>query len=561
MSKENNFVLAMYDIRGIQDYIFRTAKLRDAIGASAQVENIILDALSQSVREENIPSERFSLIWENEASHEEIVLNKNEWEDKDVQILYIGGGNGLVIFSSREIAISISKKMSKIVMDRTYSLQLAVAIVKKTENYSHDYEELQNQMRKIKDTMILSKPVGAPAIVEREIKTGYPLTQMIYYSDKKEAVSTETYNKIGEEHRVRKAVEKADKILDQYITEKGVDSTIAVVHIDGNNMGMRIGDLIKGENDYTKAVNRMRKISYNISHDYIDVFNEMYEKFNNESSSIIKNKKDTKHFVMKVLVAGDDITYVCNSQIAFSSVEYFCKKINNEKYTMLGENADWKKYGFSVCAGIAFAGSHFPFGAAYEVSEECCDSAKDRAKEDANIDKIESSNIDRIGNWLDFQICKNIQTKNLKAVRLREYETPTGESLLRRPYFVPTAAKETGIFKNLAEDFYSFDNFKKGCKYFQNETNMPRSFSKELRNTYPLGEKRVDQFKYFLDSRKWKLPEDYDKQAALYKIFENNESVKNNVDEDNHSNPQKIARWYDALEMLDYFTDMNMEEA
>lgn len=41
----SQLVLAMYDVRGIQKYIFRTAKVQDATGASAIVEDIILEAL------------------------------------------------------------------------------------------------------------------------------------------------------------------------------------------------------------------------------------------------------------------------------------------------------------------------------------------------------------------------------------------------------------------------------------------------------------------------------------------------------------------------------------
>jgi hypothetical protein len=41
----NKEVLAMYDVRGIQNYIFRTNYVKEIIGASAMVENIILDGM------------------------------------------------------------------------------------------------------------------------------------------------------------------------------------------------------------------------------------------------------------------------------------------------------------------------------------------------------------------------------------------------------------------------------------------------------------------------------------------------------------------------------------
>ena len=47
-------VLAMYDVRGIQRYIFSTNRVRDIIGASNLVENILqngLDAASAFLKE------------------------------------------------------------------------------------------------------------------------------------------------------------------------------------------------------------------------------------------------------------------------------------------------------------------------------------------------------------------------------------------------------------------------------------------------------------------------------------------------------------------------------
>ena len=41
-------VLAMYDVRGIQAYIFRTNKVKDIIGASTLVDNIIQKAFSKA---------------------------------------------------------------------------------------------------------------------------------------------------------------------------------------------------------------------------------------------------------------------------------------------------------------------------------------------------------------------------------------------------------------------------------------------------------------------------------------------------------------------------------
>ena len=79
--------------------------------------------------------------------------------------------------------------------------------------------------------------------------------------------------------------------------------------------------------------------------------------------------------------------------------------------------------------------------------------------------------------------------------------------------------------------------------YFQNEKNIPRSFAKELRNTYPQGKETVNVLYAFLKSRGWTLPDGTDN---LY--WKNTETEK------------IYARWYDALEMMDYYSDRAEEQ-
>ena len=48
-SQSGGKVLAMYDIRGIQDYIYRTPHIKDAMGASLIIEDILKDALNEEI--------------------------------------------------------------------------------------------------------------------------------------------------------------------------------------------------------------------------------------------------------------------------------------------------------------------------------------------------------------------------------------------------------------------------------------------------------------------------------------------------------------------------------
>lgn len=520
-SQSGGKVLAMYDIRGIQDYIYRTPHIKDAMGASLIIEDILKNALREACKNLKLKPEETDLEWEKGEEEEEVKPFK--MSEKAVQVLYIGGGNAYVIYNGNDLYRNINKIMSKYIIEHTYSLQLAAACVKVTDKYYNDYEELRNKMDDVKAKMAGSKPLGALPIMKTEIRTGYPAIEESPDKNRVD-ISKETAIKLDEKNEKIKEL-KQDKFLENYIN-RGKDSRIAVVHIDGNNMGLRIREQIEHEPDYVKAVNTMRQISHNIKKAYNDTFDKMKHEFEDEDTKFAQN---IERFVRKVIVAGDDITYVCNAHIALETVRYYSEQISG--LMMVSEEStqeNIEKYGFSICAGIAYIGSHFPFYTAYEVAEACCASAKGEAKKDENKEKLQPKG-ERIGNYVDFQICKNIHCKNLDKVRQEEYSTPTGENLLIRPYYIPTT-HQYGLSKN-AGKINDYTSLKENIRKFSDEKNLPRSFVKDIRNTYSLGRYQMDTLYAFLKSRDWKLPKD-----SLYEEI----------------NGVQTALWYDAAEIMDY---------
>ena len=518
----------MYDVRGIQDYIFRTSKMKDAIGASSIVEGLFDDALKQSSSKLGL---KFDGKW---CDDNKRPLHYEDETDADAVVLYIGGGNACVVYRDKETAVSMNREMARYTLDRTYSLQLAVAMVEKTGNYSSDYAKLMDEMVRVKDRMMVNKPLDALPVMKVEIKTGLPVSAG--------SSSTESAIKTKAGDKARDHVRFDQKLFDNYVEGKGESSMLAVVHIDGNNMGQRIRDLISGIDDYTEAVNEMRRISCSINSSYKEVFRSMEERFNEIKDTLHGSdaKDASKWWIMKIIDAGDDITYVCNAGIAFATAEYFCRNISEHS---MNPASDDIRYRFSACAGISYFNSHFPFNIAYNVAEECCESAKSRAKKDEYKDG------ELVANWVDFQFCRSVHAQNLEKIRKDEYVTAAGEDLLRRPYYIYTEAlgdpdgqgKGSRRFEEMREEFISYDCFVKDLKqYVLDDSNVPRSFVKEMRNTYPLGSDQMDILKAFLKSRenvestaskKVKYPDEF------YKDF----------------NGKKTARYYDALEVADYF--------
>lgn len=295
-------------------------------------------------------------------------------------------------------------------------------------------------------------------------------------------------------------------------------------------MGLRIRSILENITSYQRAVSTMRIISSNINRAYKDVYEMMDELFNGDN-----------RFMLPVLVAGDDITYVCTGNVALASVEYFAKEISKKTMFEEANEDNLKKYGFSICAGIAYINSHFPFAVAYEVAENCCDSAKDTAKQSEYLYVNEGIKDDdtrkksaMVGNWVDFQICKNVNAKDLDSLRIKEYVTSTGENLIIRPYELPF-----GKNRLKASDIQQYNSLIKNIAYFQNEKNIPRSYAKKIRNTYSYGSTAIKELGSFLSSRNHKMPNE------KFEMYDND---------------NKTALWYDALELIDYYVPLSSIE-
>lgn len=484
-------VLAMYDVRGIQSYIFKTNKAKEIIGASVLVANIITDGLEKYKKElDTAEQSHYMTDWQNDdptAFLKDLSI--------EMQVMFIGGGNAYVLFRHGAVCQKVNRFLAKHVLDETYSLNLAVAVIEKTESYNKDYNHINDEMRRIKAYMPLAQPVGAMPFMAVDSITGYPIT----YMENNKYYCTESKLK-----RQAFPKDEREKVFDDMVTGKGDNSLLAVCHIDGNSMGKRIKKIMGGEGKkhkvieyYGEAILTMRSLSKEIA----DTFRHTFDKMTEYMERLSPEVKKTQHKLYReIIVAGDDITFVCNPKLAIPAVRYFLGNIGNDSE-------------YSACGGIAFFNSHFPFSDAYQVAEECCGSAKKRAKQKENhgVD-------DEIGNFFDYQMCSNIRAANLSAYRDRQYRSDAG-SFMARPYYVP--AKNDRYRLNQKNQRYSICHFD---EWKGQILSMPRSKAKQLRDAITMGKNAMDEYVSFLESRGYG-------------------SYRANIDQ--------YPVWYDVLEVMD----------
>ena len=500
-----NEVIAIYDVRVIQSYIFRTNALKEIVGASKIVENLIIQEFNNAIT---------NYIENGELNNDEVILNwKNQNEfhfDKNhnikIEVLYYGGGNLVVLFRTEELCKKISTLMSKNIMQNAYGLSLVYAYVDKTENYNEDWSALKTKLSEIKAVTPLNKPAGILPIVQYDALTGKPLSKT--YNKKK--VTYEAYQKLKKYEEVQNENSIYIKEFDKMRTSNE-EGLIAVVHIDGNSMGMNIRNIMKEANSYDEAVKRMRKISNDIHEAFeVKAIKDVEEKILQFCRKHEIKVKQNQIPFRPLIQAGDDITFVCNERIALDIAEEYIKSIR--KRYMYNEN-----YTFSACAGIAIIHTHYPFYKGYAIAEECCKSAKERAKNEGKID-------DKIGNFIDFEYCYSINTMDLNESRINNYTSIEGNYLLKRPYGI---YEENEKLNDIQKEF-DINAFKDNLKRIKG---ISRSVAKSFRDNYYETEALIDT-------------------ALLRHGKKNNIKYKSAF---KTINQKKYAEYFDSLEMLDIF--------
>lgn len=512
-------VLAKYDIRGIQNYIFRTKKLRDIRAVQNIPEKIIFEALKNAVRE------RFDFQQTDPLSDEAYY---SLLESKGIKILDRAGGNAYILFDcedAKKLYTDISKEMAFYILKRTYSLELAYTCVDCTDSFYRDYAELNARLGKLKSQMPSSAHIGAFSICRRDPDTLFPIIGKDKFGSD---VTMESYLK--NQFHSSLSSDKKENILDNYILEKGVDSHIAIIHIDGNNMGSRINKILE-QATYENADKIFASIR--VRDRFADVCQEMHSLTEQYIQSLLdkdpSKKRENIHLIHAVIQAGDDITYITRADIALPFTKKFIQLVS-EKYMI--DNTDNPEYLISACAGIAYIDSHFPFSDGYDLAEACCANAKKRAKKNKSPDGY-------IGNWIDYEICRHIKDTDLINSR-QSYGCINGTILFKKPYCICHP-----VYQN---EFFDFDTFEKKIKSLARESPiLNRSRAKDFREAYTKGSEFIRKLKNAAISRGY-IDEEEDIQ--FYESYCSRDGEDTTV----------FASYYDPIEIMDLYTDFNLKE-
>lgn len=140
MSDSKNQVLALYDFASKQEYIYKTAKIKEISGASALLDGLYTQFIAW-LKENNIT------IYDNlydafDSSHFIDGFYTAGGTEYDGVVLYEGGGNLMVIYKDFDTYKNANKIISKKLLEEYPGLSMISCCVPKTDNFDADRKAL-----------------------------------------------------------------------------------------------------------------------------------------------------------------------------------------------------------------------------------------------------------------------------------------------------------------------------------------------------------------------------------------------------------------------------------
>ena len=355
-------------VQGIQDFIFKTDKLAEIVGASELVEQICTTLFLQVS----------GLTESNEA------------------ILQIAAGNVKCEFTDEAKLAFVVRNFPVKVQQMAPGITISQAVVPvEGEDYLQKLEEkLKIQRNKI------AKPLEIGFMgLERDRKNGE-----ISYNENHQSESTalklkaikpdneKDGNNDSKETLFQKIAGKSIKNREiafdiSEITKSGKNSWIAVIHADGNGLGQILqgkGKEIseKGKNrDFSKAIEDATKKAVQ------SVFKSVIE----DTKNTWNKEGKFRYPIRPVILGGDDLTVIIRADLALEFTTKFLEKFeetSKTEFKTLGING---LNHLTACAGIAFVKKSYPLHYALHLAEELCSDAKKKVKKDLTKNELPKS--------------------------------------------------------------------------------------------------------------------------------------------------------------------------
>ena len=508
----------LFDTRSIQKYIFSSNRLKTNIGASFLVESAFARELLHVLRELFGESEVDDATWREVESPDWTKMEQR------CRIGYIGGGNALVLFreeTTDEELVRVIRDFTKRLLWKSPGLRTGAARgeivlnadgayrvtrVKLANGEEEEIDDLTHLVHKLKAQQNLFFPAvslpytGLTLSCEASAETAnaYDVddvqqeSRFISWEVKRKLLAARKKNGIiapAEEELLDKlrsvlkslagepftasvpytfVPDKLAEALQKYafpsefekLGQRETEDYMAIVHIDGNNMGEKFRDsdtLTKRKNMslavYKKTITAFCVLLGGIIGDYASL----------QKHLVLEEADDGKLFlpIRPIVLGGDDMTFVCTAKYALAFTCTIMEALND--------------LGIDSCGGISTLPTAYPFFRGYEIAEQLCSAAKS---------KMRAMREEGTSCWLDFAILHGEQPPTLEQIRAQQYSGKCG-TMHFGPYRVDGDAAEPQHIGNLTEAVRQL---------VQGGSRLPMNKIKELRAVLSAGRHEHEQF-------------------------------------------------------------------
>lgn len=418
-------IAVLIDTMSIQKYIFNSNYLKENLGASFIVEDIYDSQLKETIGELFPNIDRDNILEEWKKNPERIMIND---ENVEFEVGYLGGGNALLFFKDKGKAVSFIREWSKRLLVMCPGLKTAYAISEfDLSRFSENIKKLFEQLRDNKNSVIPDVIIRRHGVSAECRRTGL---SMEVWCDKlpegeNDYISSISNAKIlaAEQSKIKVQRFLDDlKLSENYVFTdeleklgqiKGEESHIAIVHIDGNDMGRRFRE----QSDLTNIRKLSKTVKDATENSFKNLIKEICNKFhilkNNEFVFCREHNKDILP-IRPIIIGGDDITFVTDGRLGIYLAKIFLENFERQQVS--------DKKPLSACAGVAITKTKYPFYRGYELSEELCKLAKERRRKENDT-----------GSWLDWHLVYSGISGSLSEIRDSQYKV-LDKNLLMRPY-------------------------------------------------------------------------------------------------------------------------------
>lgn len=520
----NKYVMLL-EIGKKQQYIFRSNKLAENIGASIIIRNAT------------------------EADAREYYAKYNP------DVIYEGGGNSLYVFSSKEVGISFAKKYSLNLMKQYPGITLYLVGYELEENQTvkEGIAQCYRLLADKKNNRLHTATTIDYGKTLRCATTNMPATdsQKLFGEGQAHLSKERTAKPMSGESLVKYNSSGSQKDIfkdllpngycfptesDKLGRSKGNSSYIAVVHIDGNQMGEKMRKFNdRHEKQETETIEEFDKRYIKALGDFSQLIRNQYETSVKEMVQVLadnlsSNKNGLKETldlqnndlpIRPLILAGDDICFIADGRIGIELARICIEKIQEKEIMGVPLNA---------CGGVAIVKAHYPFSRAYELAEELCQNAKNQ---------IQANGPD--ASYLDWHVDQAELDDSLSAIR-KDYIADDQSELCMRPYLVGKTQIENQTIPNSMDNFYNAFRILKRADFTSGEK-VARSKIKGLREVLRKGK---DATNYYLKSAK---------NDDLYEIFRRTDNLDGEASFTTYDG-KCHSLYFDAIEVMDLLIEL-----